>query len=32
VAPVDHDGEAIEDRMSRRTANWTPAIVHRQNA
>ncbi len=32
VAPVDHDGEATEDRMARRIANWTPAIVHRQNA
>ncbi len=32
VAPVDHNGEAIEDRMARRTANWTPAVVHRENA
>jgi hypothetical protein len=31
VAPVDHDGEATEDRMTRRTSNWTPAILHRQN-
>jgi hypothetical protein len=29
VAPVDHDGEATEDRMARRTTNWTPAILHR---
>lgn len=27
-APVDHDGEATEDRMARRAANWTPAILH----
>jgi len=27
--PVDHDGEAIEDRLARRAANWTPATVHR---
>ena len=32
VAPVDHDGEATKDRMARRTTNWTPAILHRQNA
>jgi hypothetical protein len=28
-APVDHDGEATEDRMARRAANWTPTILHR---
>jgi hypothetical protein len=28
-APTDHDGEIIENRLARRAANWTPAIVHR---
>jgi hypothetical protein len=28
-APVDHDGEATEDRLARRAANWTPANIHR---
>lgn len=27
--PVDHDGEAIGDRLSRRAANWTPATIPR---
>jgi len=27
--PVYHDGEATQDRMARRAANWTPAILHR---
>jgi hypothetical protein len=27
--PVDHDGEAIGDRLARRAANWTPATIHR---
>jgi hypothetical protein len=31
VALVDHEGEATKDRMARRAANWTPAIIHRQN-
>ena len=26
-APVDHDGEATSDRMARRAANWTPAVM-----
>ena len=30
VAPVDHDAETTEARMARRTANWTPAILHRR--
>jgi hypothetical protein len=25
----DHDAESLEDRLARRTANWTPAVVHR---
>jgi hypothetical protein len=29
VVPVDHDGEATDDRMARRTTKWTPTIVHR---
>jgi len=29
AAPVDHDGETTEDRLSRRAANWTPATIHR---
>jgi hypothetical protein len=24
----DHDEEPVEARIARRTANWTPAIVH----
>jgi hypothetical protein len=28
--PVDHDGEAIGDRLARRAANWTPATIHRE--
>jgi hypothetical protein len=28
-APVDHEGEKIEDRVARRAANWTPARLHR---
>jgi hypothetical protein len=31
AAPVDHGGEATEDRMARRITNWTPAILHREN-
>jgi hypothetical protein len=31
AAPVDHDDETTEDRMARRAANWTPAIMHRGN-
>ena len=27
--PVDHDGERTEDRLARRAANWTPAIIRR---
>jgi hypothetical protein len=27
-APTDHDGEAVESRVARRAANWTPAIIH----
>ena len=27
--PVDHDGETAEDRLARRAANWTPAVIHR---
>jgi hypothetical protein len=27
--PVDHDGEAMDDRLARRSANWTPATIHR---
>jgi hypothetical protein len=29
AAPVDHDGEATADRVARRAANWTPAVIHR---
>ena len=28
--PVDHDGEATGDRLTRRAANWTPATIHRE--
>jgi hypothetical protein len=28
-APVDHDGETTEERLARRTTNWTPATIHR---
>ena len=28
-APVDHDGEALGDRLARRAHNWTPAVIHR---
>ena len=28
--PVDHDGEAIGDRLARRAANWTPVMLHRE--
>ena len=28
--PIDHDGEAIGDRLARRAANWTPAALHRE--
>jgi hypothetical protein len=27
--PTDHEGEATEDRLARRAANWTPATLHR---
>lgn len=27
--PTDHDGETTESRLSRRAANWTPAVIHR---
>jgi len=27
--PVDHDGEATDDRLARRSANWTPATIQR---
>jgi hypothetical protein len=27
--PVDHDGEAVDDRLARRIANWTPTVIHR---
>lgn len=26
---VDHDGEATDERLARRAANWTPATLHR---
>ena len=26
---VDHDGEALEDRLNRRARTWTPATIHR---
>lgn len=26
-AATDHDGEAVGDRLARRAANWTPAVV-----
>jgi hypothetical protein len=32
AAPVEHDGETNENRMARRIANWTPAILHWRNA
>jgi hypothetical protein len=28
-AAVDHEGERLEDRLDRRSANWTPTILHR---
>jgi DNA-binding response OmpR family regulator len=28
-AAVDHDAETPDDRIARRAANWTPAIIHR---
>ncbi|MEA2774261.1 MAG: hypothetical protein QOD93_7223 [Acetobacteraceae bacterium] len=28
-AQVDHDEEATEERMARRSASWTPTILHR---
>jgi hypothetical protein len=28
-APTDHEGETASARMSRRAANWTPALIHR---
>ena len=28
---VDHDGEAIGDRLARRATNWTPATIHWNN-
>lgn len=28
-AATDHDGETTEDRLARRAANWTPAVIHR---
>lgn len=24
----DYDGEAVEDRLARRTANWMPIVMH----
>jgi len=27
--PTDHDGEGADDRLTRRSANWTPATLHR---
>jgi hypothetical protein len=30
--PYDHEGEALADRLARRTGNWTPAAVHRPRA
>ena len=29
AAPVDHDGEAPADRLARRAAHWTPAVIRR---
>ena len=26
---VDHEGEALEDRLARRARTWTPAVVHK---
>ena len=31
AAAVDHDGEALEDRLARRARTWTPAVIHRSN-
>jgi hypothetical protein len=28
-AGVNHEGETTDARMARRTANWTPVIIHR---
>jgi hypothetical protein len=28
----DHDGEELPDRLARRAANWTPAVIHRPRA
>ena len=28
-APTDHDGETTTDRLARRAANWTPAVINR---
>jgi hypothetical protein len=25
---TDHDGEAVESRIARRAANWTPTMIH----
>ena len=30
--PYNHEGETPADRLARRTANWTPAVVHRPRA
>lgn len=27
--PVNHDGEATQDRRERRVGSWTPTIIHR---
>jgi hypothetical protein len=29
ATPIDHNGEATEDRLARRATNWTPATIHR---
>jgi hypothetical protein len=26
----DYDGETVEERLARRAANWTPAVMHDQ--
>ncbi len=27
--PYDHEGEGLSERLARRAANWTPAVLHR---
>ena len=29
AASIDHNGEVLADRLARRAATWTPAVIHR---